>query len=150
MATPNCHVTECHVTPRCPGDTSVMATPKRSCDGVSRDTKGVMVTLVSWRRPNCHVTECHMTLQVSHDTSVTVTFEVSHDAPPEPVMVRCIQLKRTHNRRPMAVQRTAITRYFRRKGTPRTVRAHGVTCAKVTHFRVKCAKVGTSLAVEIN
>ena len=44
------------------------------------------MTLVSWRRPNCHVTECHMTLQVSHDTSVTVTFEVSHDAPPEPVM----------------------------------------------------------------
>ena len=43
------------------------------------------MTLVSWRRPNCHVTECHMTLQVSHDTSVTVTFEVSHDAPPEPV-----------------------------------------------------------------
>ena len=45
------------------------------------------MTLVSWRRPNCHVTECHMTLQVSHDTSVTVTFEVSHDAPPEPVML---------------------------------------------------------------
>ena len=49
------------------------------------------MTLVSWRRPNCHVTECHMTLQVSHDTSVTVTFEVSHDAPPEPVMMlRCV------------------------------------------------------------
>ena len=47
------------------------------------------MTLVSWRRPNCHVTECHMTLQVSHDTSVTVTFEVSHDAPPEPVMFSC-------------------------------------------------------------
>ena len=47
------------------------------------------MTLVSWRRPNCHVTECHMTLQVSHDTSVTVTFEVSHDVPPEPVMRRC-------------------------------------------------------------
>ena len=44
------------------------------------------MTLVSWQRPNCHVTECHMTLQASHDTSVTVTFEVSHDAPPEPVM----------------------------------------------------------------
>ena len=50
------------------------------------------MTLVSWRRPNCHVTECHMTLQVSHDTSVTVTFEVSHDAPPEPVMGRAQKL----------------------------------------------------------
>ena len=52
------------------------------------------MTLVSWRRPNCHVTECHMTLQVSHDTSVTVTFEVSHDAPPEPVMLRGVRKSR--------------------------------------------------------
>ena len=50
------------------------------------------MTLVSWRRPNCHVTECHMTLQVSHDTSVTVTFEVSHNAPPEPVMLPASKL----------------------------------------------------------